>query len=139
MNIFSVLRGSCHTKNIWLLSKPRQRSDSGNLPMDFLAFIEQTRKENNTYFIDLLIIENVELERVLWRECFIFRSSHHLYSIFLSRVKMNSINWPAPNIWVFIAQLVEHCSANAEAMGSNPVEALKFFSGLNSQLLKLRL
>ena len=29
--------------------------------MDFLAFIEQTRKENNTYFIDLLIIENVEL------------------------------------------------------------------------------
>ena len=71
MNIFSVLRGSCHTKNIWLLSKPRQRSDSGNLPMDFLAFIEQTRKEKNTYFIDLLIIENVELERVLWRECFI--------------------------------------------------------------------
>ena len=44
---------------------------------------------------------------------------------------MNSINWPAPNIWVFIAQLVEHCSANAEAMGSNPVEALKiFFFGL---------
>ena len=28
-----------------------------------------------------------------------------------------------PNI--FIAPLVEHCSANAEAMGSNPVEALK--------------
>ena len=68
-----------------------------------------------------------------------FRSSHHLYFIFLSRVKINSINWPAPNIWVFIAQLVEHCSANAEAMGSNPVEALKFFSGLNFQLLKLRL
>ena len=40
--------------------------------------------------------------------------------------KMNSINWPDPNVWVFIAQLVEHCSANAEAMGSNPVE----FSGL---------
>ena len=68
-----------------------------------------------------------------------FRSSHHLYFIFLSRVKINSINWPAPNIWVFIAQLVEHCSANAEAMGSNPVEALKFFSGLSLQLLKLRL
>ena len=43
---------------------------------------------------------------------------------------MNSINWSAPNIWVFIAQLVEHCSANAEAMGSNPVEALKIFLGL---------
>ena len=67
------------------------------------------------------------------------RSSHHLYFLFLSRVKMNSTNWPAPNIWVFIAQLVEHCSANAEAMGSNPVEALEYFSGLNLQLLKLRL
>ena len=60
-----------------------------------------------------------------------FRSSHHLYFIFLSRVKIDTINWPAPNIWVFIAQLVEHCSANAEAMGSNPVETLKkFFFGL---------
>ena len=66
------------------------------------------------------------------------RSSHHLYFIFLSRVKMNSVKWPAPNIWVFIAQLVEHCSANAEAMGSNSVEALKFFfSGINLQLLKI--
>ena len=44
---------------------------------------------------------------------------------------MNSVNWPAPNVWVFIAQLVEHHSANAEAMGSNPVEALKTFFGLN--------
>ena len=43
---------------------------------------------------------------------------------------MNSINWPASTIWVFIAQLGEHCSANAEATGSNPVEAPKnFFSG----------
>ena len=39
---------------------------------------------------------------------------------------------------VFIAQLGEHCSANAEAMGSNPVKAQKFYSGLNLQLLKLR-
>ena len=46
---------------------------------------------------------------------------------------MNSINWPAPKVWVFIAQLVEHCSVNAEAMGSNPVEAPKTlnFFGLN--------
>ena len=29
--------------------------------MDFLGFIEQIWKENNTYFIGLLIIENVEL------------------------------------------------------------------------------
>ena len=43
---------------------------------------------------------------------------------------MNSINWPASSVWVFIAQLGEHCSANVEATGSNPVEAPKnFFSG----------
>ena len=43
---------------------------------------------------------------------------------------MNSINCSSPNIWVFIAQLVEHGSANAEAMGSNLVETLKIFFGL---------
>ena len=45
---------------------------------------------------------------------------------------MNSINWPAFSVWVFIAQLVEHCSANVEATGSSPVEAPKnffFFGG----------
>ena len=31
---------------------------------------------------------------------------------------------------VFVAQLVEHCSANSGAMGSNPVEVPNFFSGL---------
>ena len=49
---------------------------------------------------------------------------------------MNSINWPAPNVRVFTAQLVEHCSANAEAMGSNPIEAPKTFFGLTLRLLK---
>ena len=49
---------------------------------------------------------------------------------------MNSINWPAPDVWVFIAQLVEHRSANADAMGSNPVEAPKTFFGLTLWLLK---
>ena len=48
---------------------------------------------------------------------------------------MNSTNWPTPNVWVFVAQLVEHYSANAEAMGSNPVEALKTFFGLNCDCL----
>ena len=44
---------------------------------------------------------------------------------------MNSINWPAPSVWIFfIAQLVENCSANAKAMDLNPAEAQKnFFSG----------
>ena len=49
-----------------------------------------------------------------------------------SRVKMNSTNWPTPNLRVFIAQMVEHYSANTEAMGLNPVE-------VNLQLLKLQL
>ena len=40
---------------LWLLSKARQRCDRGKLLMDFLAFMEETRKENNTYFIDLFI------------------------------------------------------------------------------------
>ena len=53
---------------------------------------------------------------------------------------MNSINLSAPNIWVlFIAQLVEHCSTDAEAMGSNPVEALNILFGLNLHFLKLGL
>ena len=52
---------------------------------------------------------------------------------------MNSTNWPVPNVLVFIAQLVEHCKANAEAMGSNPVEAPKTFLGLTLRLLKLQL
>ena len=43
---------------------------------------------------------------------------------------VNSKNWPASSVWVFIAQLGEHCSANAEATGSNPIEGPKiFFSG----------
>ena len=68
-----------------------------------------------------------------------FRSSHHLHVSLLSRVKMNSTNWPTPNAWVFIAQMVEHCSANAEAMGSNPIEVPKNFFRVNLQLLKLQL
>ena len=51
---------------------------------------------------------------------------------------MNSMNWPALSIWVFVAQLAEHCSANAEAMGSNPIEARKKFFGAILQLLKLQ-
>ena len=56
--------------------------------------------------------------------------SSSFYVSFQSLVKMNSTNWPAPNVWVFIAQLVEHCSPNTEAMGLNPVEVRDFFFGL---------
>ena len=50
---------------------------------------------------------------------------------------MNSTNWPACNVWVFIAQMVEHCSANTEAMGLNLVEVPK--KRVYLQLLKLQL
>ena len=57
----------------------------------------------------------------------------------LSRVKMNSTKWPSPNEWVFIAQMVENCSINAEAMGLNPVEVPKKIGGGGYlQLLKVQ-
>ena len=40
------------------------------------------------------------------------RDLHSMFHFFLWG------NRPAPSVWVFIAQLVEHSSANAEAMGS---------------------
>ena len=49
-----------------------------------------------------------------------------------------SIYWPALHVWVFIAQLVEHWSANAEDTGSNPFKARKSLFRATSQLLKLR-
>ena len=40
------------------------------------------------------------------------------------------------NAWVFLAQMVKHCSATAEAMGSNPIEVPNFFR-VYLQLLKV--
>ena len=56
-------------------------------------------------------------------------TSFPFYVLFLSRVNMNSINWPALHVWVFKAQLVEYCSTNAEATGSNPLKTPKIFFG----------
>ena len=42
-------------------------------------------------------------------------------------VKMNSTNWPAPNAWVFIAQLVELCNANANAVVQFPWKPRNIF------------
>ena len=64
---------------------------------------------------------------------FVFPQFTSFHSVFHSfHGLMNSINWPALHVWVFIAQLVEHGCANADATGSNPVEAPKkvFFFGL---------
>ena len=68
----------------------------------------------------------------------IFTVSSSFYVSFQSRVKMNSTNWPAPDVWVFMAQLVEHSSPNTEAIGLNPNEVRDFFFRVNVQLLKLQ-
>ena len=68
---------------------------------------------------------------------FLFPQFRSFYSLIHSfHWLMNSMNWPASSVWVFIAHLVEHCSANAEATGSNPVEARKnlFFELLRNCL-----
>ena len=51
---------------------------------------------------------------------------------------MNSINWPASSIWVFIAQLGEHCSGRRGHGFESRWSPEKLFFGLFSQLLKLR-
>ena len=57
---------------------------------------------------------------------FVFLQFTKFHSVFHSfHGLMNSINWPVFSVGVFIAQLVEHCGVNAEAMGSNPAEAPK--------------
>ena len=40
------------------------------------------------------------------------------------------------NAWVFLAQMVKHCSATAEAMGSNLIEGPNYFR-VYLQLLKV--
>ena len=51
---------------------------------------------------------------------------------------MNATNWPAPNVWFVTAQMVKHCIANTEAMGSNQLKSRNLFR-VNLQLLKLQL
>ena len=61
-----------------------------------------------------------------------FRSSHHLHCFIPFTGYDDFNNWPAPHVWVFTAQLVEHGSANADATSLN-------FFRVNLQMLKLQL
>ena len=47
-----------------------------------------------------------------------------------SFIRLAGEDEPAPNVWVFIDHLVEHCSANAEAISSHPVQNPRTFFGL---------
>ena len=51
---------------------------------------------------------------------------------------MNSINWPAPILWVFIAQLVEHCSANAVGIPLKP-PGKSFFLSLYFAIVQIEI
>ena len=77
---------------------------------------------------------------------FVFPQFTLFHSVFHSfHGLMNSISWLSPSEWVFVVQLVEHCSTNAKAMGLHHFEAPKSFfffwagggGGLILQLLKL--
>ena len=57
----------------------------------------------------------------------IFCISHHLHVSFLLRVKVNSTNWPSPNVRVFIAQLVEQSAALTYTMPGLGMNFLFFF------------
>ena len=69
--------------------------------------------------------KKVNIVPIIFIQCLLF-----------SQVTIKSTNCPATTIMdLDTAQLVEHCSANAEAMGSNHVKALNF-SGLDLPSLK---
>ena len=58
------------------------------------------------------------------------------------RVKVSSINWSTPSTWIFVAQLVEHCSANAEVripLITSPFHQYSVFSVFTSHVIKIKI
>ena len=55
----------------------------------------------------------------------------------VSSVESRTTNWPDLHVWVFTAQLVEHCSVNTEAAGSNPDETSKnvFYFSIKTEMV----
>ena len=62
---------------------------------------------------------------------FVFPQFTSFHSVFHSfHGLMNSINWPASSVWVFIAQLGEHCSAKTQRQRVRiPLQPRKSFFG----------
>ena len=90
--------------------------------------VEAPKNLSSGYFRNCLIAIHCDGHILISFVFMQFTSFHPVFPSFHGL--MNSINWPASSVWVFIAQLGERCNANAEATGSNPVEAPKvFFSG----------
>ena len=57
---------------------------------------------------------------------------------YLPKGSTNSINWPASNVWVFIAQLESTAALTRRPRVRIPLKPRKLFFGLFSQLFKLR-
>ena len=79
----------------------------------------------------MILLITFHFDLVLWGTlvlsvCILFLGLY--FSTWITGTMTDSINWPAPNVWVFIA--------NAEAVGSNPVEAPKTFFGFTLRFLK---
>ena len=100
-----------------------------------LGPLSPTSKEiNESFFIIVLLYFRLRYSKTTSTVCKVVHPASNWCvrpSSVLARPNISNVAyWPASSVWVFIAQLGEHCSANAEATGSNPVEAPKiFFSG----------
>ena len=117
-----------------LLNKrsPKQCHMFDNGSAHFLFWEIHSSNQTFAVYVKLLYsdlnCENNKLATIISSFKFVF--AQFTSSSFHSRVKMISTNWPAPNVWVFIAQLVEHGSVNADATSLNPIEVPTFFFGL---------
>ena len=102
------------------------RSEGNHKVWSFQTMVISNRMKTVEYFLKLSCGNGRIFISFVFPQFISFHSVLHSF-----HGLMNLINWPASSVWVFIAQLVEHCSASAEVTGSNPVEAPKnFFFGL---------
>ena len=140
-------KSPAHLNNTQRLLKRsiKNKQPFANWPAKVWVFITQmvehcsanaeAMRSNPVVFFFRVYLPLLKLQLPLRRSCLHLKiciSAVHIIfiaSLFLSRVKMNSTNWPAPNAWAFIAQMVMHFSTNAEAICSNPVEVPKFYFG----------
>ena len=90
----------------------------GILLLSFQTMVQLKNKDatnQSIYWFSLLVLTTATTISTMSPCKFAFSqimSSPSFHISFHSWIKMNLTNWPAPDLWVFIAQLVDHCSAN---------------------------
>ena len=70
------------------------------------------KSNQSIYWFSLLVLTTATTISTMSSCKFVFpqiMSSPSFHISFHSWIKMNSTNWPALDLWAFIAQLVEHC------------------------------